>query len=47
MTVSACVQDSTSSLYKACRRGQLEVVKCLCELGGKELLMLTDDVSDA
>jgi hypothetical protein len=28
-----------------CQEGHLEVVKYLCEQGGKELLMLTDKVS--
>jgi hypothetical protein len=30
-----------SCLYRASREGHLEVVKYLCEQGGKELLMLT------
>jgi hypothetical protein len=29
---------------KACQRGRLDVVKYLCEVGGKELLMATSHV---
>ncbi len=41
----ACVQDGISCLHTASWGGHLEVVKYLCEQGGKELLMLTDKVS--
>jgi hypothetical protein len=37
----ACVQVAASCLFTACREGHLEVVKYLCEQGGKELLMAT------
>ncbi len=39
------VQDGTSCLYMASQNGHFGVVKHLCEIGGKELLMLTDYVS--
>ncbi len=46
VTVSrVCAQDGMSCLYRACQDGRLEVVKCLCEQGCKELLMLTYKVS--
>jgi hypothetical protein len=41
----ACVQTGASCLYIASRKGRLEVVKYLCEQGGKELLMLTNKAS--
>jgi hypothetical protein len=31
---------------KACSGGHLDVVKYVCEIGGKELVMATDMVSD-
>jgi hypothetical protein len=39
------VQNATSCLYMASGQGHLEVVKYLCEQGGKELLMLTNKAS--
>ena len=42
----ACVQYGMSCLFLPCHEGRLEVVKYLCNQGGKELLMLTDYVSD-
>ncbi len=46
MTVDlACVQNGASCLYLASSKGHLEVVKFLCEQGGKELLMLTNKAS--
>ncbi len=39
------VQDSSTCLYMACHNGHLEVVKYLCNLGGDELLGLTQKVS--
>jgi hypothetical protein len=39
------VQSRVSCICTACYNGHLEVVKYLCEQGGKELLMLTDKVS--
>ena len=41
----ACVQYGMSCLFLPCHEGRLEVVKYLCNQGGKELLMLTDNVS--
>ena len=40
------VQNGASCLYMASQYGHLEVVKYLHEVGGKELLMLTKDVSE-
>jgi hypothetical protein len=37
-------QESWSCLINAARSGQLAVVKCLVEVGCKELLMLVDKV---
>jgi hypothetical protein len=39
------VQNGWSCLYIACYNAHLEAVKYLCEVGGKELLMLKDNVS--
>jgi hypothetical protein len=41
----AYVQNGASCLFLACQEGHLEVVKYLYEQGGKELLMLTINVS--
>jgi hypothetical protein len=41
----ACVQTGASCLCTASDKGHLEVVKYLCEQGGKELLMLTNKAS--
>ncbi len=46
MTVTlAHVQNGASCLCIACQEAHLEVVKYLCEQGGKELLMLTSKVT--
>jgi hypothetical protein len=37
-------QDGRSCLLEASRKGHIEVVKYLCELGGEKLLMLTNEV---
>ncbi len=39
------VQDGWSCLHSACQEGHLEVAQYLCERGGKELLMLRNNVS--
>ncbi len=39
------MQDGASCLFIASQKGHFEVVKHLCEIGGKELLMLTANVS--
>jgi hypothetical protein len=38
------MQDGDSCLMKAVRSGNLDVVKYLCEVGGKELIMLQNKV---
>jgi hypothetical protein len=37
-------QSGQTSLHKACEMGCFEVVKYLCEQGGKKLLHITDKV---
>ncbi len=39
-------QRAGTCLMLACARGHLDVVKYVCEVGGKELVMATDTVSD-
>ncbi len=41
-----CVQAEETCLNTACEGGNLEIVQYLCEHGGKELLMLTNKVSN-
>jgi hypothetical protein len=47
LTVNLCVctQTGESSLSMACTKGDMELVKSLCEIGGEELMMLTNEVS--
>ena len=40
----ACLQDGWSCLHVACEKGHVDVAKLLCEVGGEQLLMLTDNV---
>ncbi len=40
------VQDCASCLWIASEHGHLEVVKYLQKVGGKELLMMTNNVSE-
>ena len=39
------MQGGRTCLMSACEGGHLDVVKYVCEIGGKELVMATDEVS--
>ena len=48
LTASVCtetLQSEGTCLMSACEGGHLDVVKYVCEIGGKELVMATDWVS--
>lgn len=40
-----CVQDGATCLYIACQQGNLDIAEFVTGLGGRELLMMADDVS--
>ncbi len=39
------MQDGTTPLILACKACNKDIVQYLCEIGGEELMMLTDEVS--
>jgi hypothetical protein len=42
-----CLQHGDTFLKKACEGGNLEVVQLFYQLGGRQLLMMRNDVSAA